>query len=31
VMTGCTQALHAVHGMHARYSVNIPRCVGHDS
>src|SRR6188508_1108606 len=26
--SSCTQSLRAVHGMHAMYSANIPRCVG---
>jgi hypothetical protein len=27
---GCTKVAHAVRGMHASYSVNIPRCVGYN-
>jgi hypothetical protein len=26
---GCTQSTHAVHGVHAMYSVTIPRSVGY--
>jgi hypothetical protein len=30
LVEGCTKVAHAVHGMHARYSANIPRSVGYN-